>query len=133
MNYANSNFFDELEKLGINSIPDPAKSKFSDASTFKFKTLSKEERDKRGEILKREFINNPEFLKAFPHLEDVIRVKLDIPSNVKIEDYLKNNVRIRENEKPYFEKTTNYFESLLYANNKKFKFYFLKNSLLVIF
>lgn len=112
-NYDNANFFEELSKLGISTTPDIDKSKFSQASSFKLKNISKEEKEKRAEILKREFINNPEFLKAFPHLEDVIRMQLKIPNNMKIEEYIKKEIRISEQDKPYFEKQTNYFESLL--------------------
>ena len=74
---------------------------------------SKEEKEKRAEILKKEFFNNPEFLKAFPHMEDIIRIKLNIPSDIKIEDYFKKNVNTSFKDKPNHEKETNYFESLL--------------------
>jgi hypothetical protein len=111
--YASANFFEELNKLGISTIPDKEKAKFTQASEYKLKGISKDEKEKRAEILKREFINNPEFLKAFPHMEDVIRMQLKIPNYMKIEEYLKKEVRIPEQEKPYFEKQTNYFESLL--------------------
>lgn len=77
------------------------------------KSIAKDDKEKRAEILKREFINNPEFLKAFPHLEDVIRMQLKIPANIKIEEFIRKEVRIPEQDKPYFKKQTNYFESLL--------------------
>jgi len=32
---------------------------------------------------------------------------------MKIEEYIKKEIRISEQDKPYFEKQTNYFESLL--------------------
>ena len=89
------------------------------------KNITKEERDNRAELLKREFINNPEFLKAFPHLEDVIRLKLKIPDDMHLEEYIKKNIIVSDKDKPYYEKSTNYFESLLY---KKFLFnFFLLN------
>ena len=109
----NSNFFEELNRLGISTIPDKEKAKYTQASDYKLKSISKDEKEKRAEILKREFINNPEFLKAFPHMEDVIRIQMKIPSNMKIEEYLRKEVRIPEQDKPYFEKQTNYFDSLL--------------------
>ncbi len=102
-----------MNRLGISTKPDKEKAKYAYASNYKLKGIPKEDKERRAEILKREFINNPEFLKAFPHLEDVIRMQLNVPSDLKIEDFLKKEVRITEQQKPYFEKQTNYFESLL--------------------
>jgi hypothetical protein len=46
-------------------------------------------------------------------MEDIIRIKLNIPNDTKIEDYFKKNVRTSYKDNPNYEKETNYFESLL--------------------
>lgn len=42
-----------------------------------------------------------------------MRVKLNIPNDMDIEQYYKKNVRTSYKDNPNYEKETNYFESLL--------------------
>ncbi len=102
------NKIDKLGKVGLSNSGTEVELQIGKNMKYKEKFVNKQIKVNREEFLRREITTNPEFFKAFPHLQSIVASENNIEEDLT--DYIKDNYYV-EKAQP----SNKYFESLLYT------------------
>jgi small subunit ribosomal protein S18 len=107
-----------IKSSGISKAGTTQEKKIGQSEKFKIKYMSKEDQEKRTNLLKREITDNPEFFNAFPHLKEVIKREEMLNPEEDLTHHLSSNYQIKEEDQnsEIQEKKENFFESLLHKH-----------------
>ena len=107
-----------IRSSGLSKVGSTEEKQIGQQEKFKIKYMSKENQEKRANLLKREITDNPEFFNAFPHLREVVRSEDMLKQEDDISNHIGSKYLIKEEDKntEIQEKKENYFESLLHKH-----------------
>jgi ribosomal protein S18 len=103
---------DEITSPGLLKKASFKESSYGQVQKFKLNFNTKTSKEKRSELLKREISSNPEFIKAFPHLKEAIKIENLEEKDEDVKSFIKSNFTIQETTESR-EKKTDYFQSML--------------------